>query len=142
MTSVFPFRFKIAKVVLVFNKDLNLDYSNYRPISLLSNSEIMLEKLMYEWLYTLLSKNSVIYNLQFGFWQQYFTFHALINVTENIRKALDDGNMGCPVLEDIHKVFDTVYQQILLAKLITMGFVEFKMIGLNPLCLIAISIYL
>ena len=27
--------------------------------------------------------------------QQYSTSHALINTTENIRKALDDGNIGC-----------------------------------------------
>ena len=34
-----------------------------------------------------------IYNLQFGFKQQYSTSHALINITPNIRKALDDGNL-------------------------------------------------
>ena len=36
--------------------------------------------------------NNVIYNLQFGFRQQYSTSHVLINLTENIRKALDDEN--------------------------------------------------
>ena len=39
MTGVFPSVLKIAKVVPVFKKDLKLDYSNYRPISLLSNIE-------------------------------------------------------------------------------------------------------
>ena len=38
-----------------------------------------------------------IYNLQLGFRQQYSTSHALINITENIWKALDDGNIGCGV---------------------------------------------
>ena len=37
------------------------------------------------------NKNNVIYNLQFGFRQQYSTSHALINITENIRKGLDNG---------------------------------------------------
>ena len=50
---------------------------------------------MYKRLYTFLNKNNVIYNLQFGFRQQYSTSHALINITENIRKALDDGDIGC-----------------------------------------------
>ena len=43
--------------------------------------------------------------------------HALINITENIRKALDDGNIGCEVFVDLQKVFNTVDHQILLAKL-------------------------
>ena len=39
---------------------------------------------MYKRLYTFLKNNDIIYNLQFGFRQQYFTSHALINITEDI----------------------------------------------------------
>ena len=99
---------KTAKVVPVFKKDSELDYSNYCPISLLSNIEKILEKLMYKRLYTFLNKNNVIYNLQFGFRQQYSTSHALINITENISKALDYGNIGCGVVVDLQEAFDTV----------------------------------
>ena len=125
---------KAAKVVPVFKKDSKLGYSNYRPISLLSNIEKILEKLMYKRLYTFLNNNNIIYNLQFGFRQQYSTSHALINITENIRKALDDGNIGCGVFVDLQKAFDTVDHQILLAK--------FQMVSLNCICLNAISMYL
>ena len=48
MTGVLPSVLKTAKVVPVFKKDSKLDYSNYRPISLLSNIEKILEKLMYK----------------------------------------------------------------------------------------------
>ena len=58
-----------------------------------------------------------LYTFQFGFRQQYSTSHALINITENIRKALDDGNIGCGAFVDLQNAFDTVVQQILFAKL-------------------------
>ena len=41
----------------------------------------------------------------------------MINITESIRKALDDGNIGSGAFVDLQKAFDTVDYQILLAKL-------------------------
>ena len=76
-TGAFPSVLKTEKVVLVFKKDSKLNYSNYLPISQLSNIEEILEKLMYKRLYTFLNKNNFIYNLQFGFRKQYSTSHAL-----------------------------------------------------------------
>ena len=117
MTGVFPSVLKTAKVDPVFKKDSKLNYSNYRPISLLSNIEKILENLTYKRLYTFFDYNNIIYDLQFEFRQQYSTSHALINITENIRKALDGGNIGCGVFVDLQKAFDTGDHQILLAKL-------------------------
>ena len=54
---------------------------------------------------------------KFGFRQKYSISQALINITENIRKALDDWNMGCAAFVDLQKAFDTVDHQILLQKL-------------------------
>ena len=72
---------------------------------------------MYRRLYTFLNNSNIIYGLQFGFRQQYSTSHALINLTENIRKAFDDGIIGCGIFVDLQKAFNTVDYQILLAKL-------------------------
>ena len=65
MTGVFPSVLKTAKVVPVFKKDLKLDYSNYRPISLLSNIAKIFEKPMYKRLYTFLIRIiiSITYSL-------------------------------------------------------------------------------
>ena len=64
LTGVFPSVFKTAKLIPVFKRDSKLDYSNYRPISLLSNIEKILERLMYKRLYPFLNNNNIIYNLQ------------------------------------------------------------------------------
>ena len=79
VTSIFPSILKSANLVPVFKKDSKLDYSNYHSISLLSNIEKMLEKLMYKRLYTFLSNSDIIYNSQFGFRQHLSTLCALIN---------------------------------------------------------------
>ena len=68
-------------------------WSNWHFKALLPNIEKILLKLMYNRLYTFLNNNNIIYNLQFGFRQQYSTSHVLINITENLTKALDGGNI-------------------------------------------------
>ena len=65
MTGVFPSVLKTTKVVCVFKKDSKLNYSNHRPISLLSNIEKIPEKLIYKRLYTFLDYSNIIYDLQF-----------------------------------------------------------------------------
>ena len=105
MTGVFPSVLKTAKVVPVFKKD------SKGPILPLSNIEEILQKPMNKRLYTFLNNNNIIYNLLLGFRQQYSTSHALINITENIRKALDNGNIGCGAFVDLQKAVDTVDQQ-------------------------------
>ena len=47
--------------------------------------------------------NNLIYPLKFGFRQKYSTTHALINLSENIRQALDVGTFGCGIFVDLLK---------------------------------------
>ena len=82
-TGVFPTIPKVAKVVPVYKKDSKLDFSNYGSISLLSIIEEILEKLMYNRVYKLFTKNNFIYPRQFGFRQQHSTLDVLISLTED-----------------------------------------------------------
>ena len=116
-TVQFPLVLKIAKVIPIHKKQSTADYTNYRPISLLSNIEKIIEKLMYKRLSNFLDFNNLIYFLQFGLRQKHSTIHALINLTESIRQTLDEGSFGCGIFVDLQKAFDTVDQKILLHKL-------------------------
>ena len=106
---------KISKVLL---KDGNrLDRSNYRPISLLSNKNKILEKLMHKRLYSFLSEHNCIYINQFGFRKNHSTTHAIISLTEEIRNALDNNDIASGVFVDLKKAFDTVEHSILVKTL-------------------------
>ena len=83
---------KISKIIPVHKKDSKLKCSNYRPISLLSNIDKILERLMYSRLYNFLESNELIYSLQFGFRQKHSTSHALIHLTDEIKTKLDKLN--------------------------------------------------
>ena len=56
---------------------------------------------MYNRIYKFFSDNNLINSLQFGFRQKYSIVLALINLTENIRKNLDEGNIGCGIFVDL-----------------------------------------
>ena len=108
---------KTSKVISIYKKDSKLKCSNYRPISLLSNIDKVLDRLMYNRLYNFLELNSAIYNLQFGFRQKYSLSHAVIHLTDKIREQLDNGNFACGIFVDLQKAFDTVNHDILIQKL-------------------------
>ena len=115
-SGVFPSLLKIAKAVPIYKKDSKLDCHKYRPISPLSNIEKILEKLTYKRAYQFLTENNIIYDLTFGFRQNFSTAHALLNLTENIIHVLDDGYIECGIFVDLQKAFYTVDHETLLAK--------------------------
>ena len=116
-TGQFASVLKIAKVIPIHKKQSKVYYTNYRPISLLSNIEKIIEKLTYKRLSNFLDINNLIYSLQFGFRPKHSTTHALINLTESIRQSLDEGSFGCGIFVYLQKAFDTVDHKILLHKL-------------------------
>ena len=89
-TSVF-FRtiLKTWKVTPIYKKDSKLKCSSYKPISLFSNVDKILERIVYNRLYKFFGDNKLVYNLQFGFQQKHSTTHALIHLTKKIHELLD-----------------------------------------------------
>ena len=54
-----------------------------------------------------------IYPLQFGFRKKHSTTHALINIIELIKSALDQIKFACGIVVDFSKAFDIVDHNIL-----------------------------
>ena len=77
-TGTVPDHFKMAKVVPVYKKASPLMVSNYRPISLLSIFNKILERLMYNRLVKYFEKSCTFFDQQFGFRSNHSTVHALI----------------------------------------------------------------
>ena len=119
-SGIFPQKMKIALVIPIFKRDDNEDCNNYRPISLLPNISKLFEKVMHTRLSKFLEDNKCLFSKQFGFRNKHSTTHALIDLTETIRKSLDDNEFACGVFLDLKKAFDTVNHKILLKNLNTM----------------------
>ena len=81
--GIHPEKLRTSKTTPIFKKGSRLAACNYRPISLLSNLNKILEKLMFSRVYNFIDKYKCIYDLQFGFREKHSTNHALITITEN-----------------------------------------------------------
>ena len=117
-TGIYIDKLKISKVIPIYKeKGDKFSSQNYRPISLLSNVNKIFEKIMHKRLYSFLEDQGCIYENQFGFRKKHSTTHALLDLTEDIRNAIDNNKFSCGVFIDLQKAFDTVDHNILLKKL-------------------------
>ena len=54
---------------------------------------------------------TIILSMTYSWIQTTIFYISCLNITENIRKALDNGSIGCGVFVDLQKAFDTVDHQ-------------------------------
>ena len=115
--GIFPDKLKIAKVIPIYKADDPSHFTNYRPISLLSNFSKFFEKVMYNRMIEFAEQYNILYRCQFGFRKNYSTSHALIHLINRISSAIDQRETTVGVFLDLSKAFDTLDHQILFTKL-------------------------
>lgn len=114
--EVWPEMLKIQVLRPIFKKGSKIDKNNYRPISLLSIVDKIIEKFFANKIRNYLEKANALTNVQYGYKKNKGTTELLIEINEVITNSLNDGKYVGAVLVDLQKAFDTFDQKILLKK--------------------------
>ena len=117
----FPTVMKLAEVVPLYKSKENFLETNYRPISLLTTMSKILEKIMYQRIYSFLQNTGQVYENQYGFRANHSCEHAIGQVVGTLIKNIENWLYSACVLLDLSKAFDTIEHRILLQKLEVYG---------------------
>ena len=118
----FPDRWKHAIIKPIPKTDNPNCPSDFRPISLLPAISKIIEKVACSQMCDFLQNNSSFDNLQSAYRKFHSTTSALLNITDDIYKAMDKSHVTILVLLDYSKAFDTANHKLILSKLQTNGF--------------------
>ena len=83
--GIFPDKLKVAKVILVLEKDSQLEFFNYRPTSFWSD---------YNSLIKVLTEQKVLSLRQVGFRKKILTNHVIIILLDSIENAINQRKFG------------------------------------------------
>ena len=105
------------KVIPIFKQGPRSSCGNYRPISVLSALSKVFERcILNQLIFYCLTENILVSN-QYGFRSGYNTTDCLVDLIDEITKALDDEKYAVSIFLDLSKAFDTVNHSISLSKL-------------------------
>ena len=80
---------KLAEVVLLYKGKEHYLETNYRPISLLTMISKVLEKILYQRIYSFLQNTGQLYENQYGFRESHSCEHAIGKVIDGIVQGVE-----------------------------------------------------
>ena len=116
-TGTFPDSWKNANVQPVHKKNNRQLISNYRPISLLPICGKILEKIVFDKVYSFLNVNNLLSKYQSGFRPGDSCIYQLISITSTIYESFEKYDETRALFLDISKAFDKVWHDGLIHKL-------------------------
>ena len=121
MQSKFPTKWKCAKVLPLHKKSDTLLKKNYRPVAILSPLSKVLEKIVYQQLYSYVTVNKILHPNLHGYRTNRSTQTALLQMYDRWVQAASNGQVSGAVLLDLSAAFDLVPPDILVKKLKVYG---------------------
>ena len=116
----FPDKLKKSEVIPLYKKQDPLKKENHHPISLLQRVLKVFERTLYtQFNYHMENKLSKYLT---GFRKSHGTQYSLMIMLEKLKNVLNKGEYVCVLFMDLSKAFDTIYHDLLLAKLRAYGF--------------------
>ena len=108
-------------VVAIHKKNSRNCVNNYRPISLLSITGKIYEKIICKRLTDHLEKHNLLSLKQFGFRKERSTADLLLKMSSAWNKSLDRGEDSYVMAQDIAGAFDRVWHAGLISKIKSLG---------------------
>lgn len=115
--SSYPDKLKIGLIRPIHKKGNYSDTNNYRPITILSSLDKIIEKYLGNQINGFLSRNGIIHERQFGFQKGKNTSQLLAQFTDEVNGHLNNRNHVIVVMIDFSKAFDTLNHDTLFKKL-------------------------
>lgn len=120
-TGLYPDFLKIARVIPIHKSGSKKDPNNYRPISVLSVFNKVLERLIVRRLTKFLEVTDALYHYQYGFRVGSNTLTATSELVDDIYDAMDKRKVVGVLFLDLKKAFDTIDHAVMLQKLDNYG---------------------
>ena len=112
-----PSLWKLSKIIPLHKKGDVLEMKNYRPVSILPPASKVLERVIYDQMYSYFSSNKLFHANVMGFRKHRSTLTATLQMYDRWIRGAGQGKLSGVVLLDLSAAFDLVSSPILLKKL-------------------------